>query len=199
MAVQGVDLRKALRKVLVHEMSRPGYDVSTLSYSDLSSALESELDLPKGALKDRKGEITDLILESSLLDSEQSAEGNVSAEGKKGKFSATETKIILDEIHSYMEENDLSLEDVCPELRDEKMKTPHLSLWSRLVELLPLRSKPVSNAPSLWLTSSQQIYNHAMRKLTEVGLKKGTWSQKEKENLKSLVLLSPLYVSHSIR
>jgi hypothetical protein len=191
MEVPEVHLRNALKRVLSNEMSRNGSDISDLSYSNLSSALEHELALPSGALKDRKGEITDLILESNLFGSVEQLEEIESGVGKKGKFSATETKIILDEIHSYMDENELSLEDICPELRDERVKTPHLSLWTRLLELLPLRSKNVRPVPpslSGCLTDPpQQIYSHAMRKITELGLKKGIWSLEEKETLKSLV------------
>jgi hypothetical protein len=62
---------------------------------------------------------------------------------KVGKFSAKETKMILEEIERYLDENELSLEDICPELREEKKTITHPSLWNRLEEQMPMRSRAV--------------------------------------------------------
>jgi hypothetical protein len=79
-------------------------------------------------------------------DGHEVQESQVSQENelKRGKFSAKETKMILEEIERYMDDNELALEDICPELREEKKRTIHSSLWNRLAELLPMRSKTVS-------------------------------------------------------
>jgi hypothetical protein len=65
---------------------------------------------------------------------------------KKGKFSAKETSIILEEVESYLNKNKLSLEDLCPELRDKRTRSCHPLLWNRLEELIPMRSKNVSTS-----------------------------------------------------
>jgi hypothetical protein len=65
---------------------------------------------------------------------------------KKGKFSAKETSIILEEVESYLDKNKLSLEDLCPELRDKRTRSCHPLLWNRLEELIPMRSKNVSTS-----------------------------------------------------
>jgi hypothetical protein len=63
-----------------------------------------------------------------------------------GKFSKQETNIIVDFIHHFIKTNDLTVEDVIPQMRDEDY-IPHEGskprLWKELAELLPNRKPGV--------------------------------------------------------
>lgn len=140
---KGIDLRAAVRKALESDELKAS-DLSSITFSDLSRILARDLKVNKETLAVRKDEIADILLElCAAANSDESEEENRVEQLKRGKFSGSETKTILDEVHRYMAENDLAIEDICPELREEKRRTTHQTLWSYIQTLLPMRNKDV--------------------------------------------------------
>lgn len=64
-----------------------------------------------------------------------------SFDSKKGKFSITESKIILKELQAYSTEHGIPLKELAPYYREDKRSFPEL--YERLMVLLPNRSKRV--------------------------------------------------------
>lgn len=150
----------------------------TMPYSSIRKETERLLDLESKALKDRKDEIMDMVLQFRNVHKPQKKkhfgeDGNVV---KKGKFSVYETDLILTGVRDYVAAHDISIADVCAQMRsntDRKMR--NIALWDSLADLLPHRTRV-------------SIHDHANRKLM-AGTRIGYFTDDEKKRVLQMVAL----------
>ena len=98
---------------------------------------------------------------------------------KSGKFSAIESKQIMERIDAYLAAHNLTYADICPGLRDSDSETGRLKktnhdIWKHMHDLMAHRTR-------------KSIYLHAYRKIMLIATNSKTWTDQDKELLPQLV------------
>lgn len=151
---------------------------TSFSLSSLQSATEKQLRLSKDSLKganwrEKLLELLDNF--NSIFQSTSSSSSSSSPSLSSGKFSSSESSLILSTVQDYLSENELDYADIIPELRPagSKSRQRH-NVWNHLEALLPHRAR-------------QTIMQHAIRKLAPIAGMHYGWDEEDKEKLLELV------------
>ena len=159
---------------------------TSFSLSTLQSATEKKLELKAGSLKTSKWKEKLLALldtYNSIFHSMPHGTSSFSSSSSSqplasGKFSSSESDLIVEVVRDFMSENNLDFADFIPELRPagSKDRKRH-SVWLHLEALLPHRNR-------------QTIMQHAVRKLAPIAGMRFGWDEEDKKKLMELVAMS---------
>eukprot|EP00607_Mallomonas_marina_P005475 CAMPEP_0182426828 /NCGR_PEP_ID=MMETSP1167-20130531/13343_1 /TAXON_ID=2988 /ORGANISM="Mallomonas Sp, Strain CCMP3275" /LENGTH=543 /DNA_ID=CAMNT_0024608543 /DNA_START=44 /DNA_END=1675 /DNA_ORIENTATION=+ len=116
--------------------------------------------------------LTTILSDFRLLSQTTHQENSNGTIYKKGKYSKSESELIVRLVLEYIQINGLEKADVCPGLREGNSKKRH-RIWKEISIILPHRTQ-------------RSIYSHAYRQLMQ-HTRTGQWSEEERRTLESLV------------